>query len=58
MIDDDRAIFMFKDGAQAWIAKDYLIEQEECKEVSIESKIYPGNNPDTINSAIKPKEEL
>lgn len=49
---------MFKDGSQAWEAKDYLIEQEECKEVSIESKIYPGKYPDKINLAISPKDEL
>lgn len=33
---------MFKDGSQAWIAKDYLVEQERCKSVQIESKEYPG----------------
>ena len=42
IVADDRAIFMFKDGSQAWEAKDYLVEQEQCKEVSIENKVYPG----------------
>ncbi|XP_073814211.1 LDLR chaperone boca [Musca autumnalis] len=42
MVDDDRAIFLFKDGAQAWEAKDYLIQQERCKGVTIENKEYPG----------------
>ncbi|XP_055691103.1 LDLR chaperone boca [Lutzomyia longipalpis] len=42
MIQDARAIFMFKDGAQAWIAKDFLVEQEKCESVTIESKKYPG----------------
>ncbi|XP_016989727.1 LDLR chaperone boca [Drosophila rhopaloa] len=42
MVDDDRAIFLFKDGTQAWEAKDFLIEQERCKGVSIENKEYPG----------------
>lgn len=58
LIDDDRAIFMFKDGSRAWEAKDFLIEQEECKEVTIESKVYPGKYPDKINPAVSPKEEL
>lgn len=44
MIDDNRAIFMFKDGSMAWEAKDFLIQQEECKEVTIESKSYYGKN--------------
>lgn len=42
MIDDNRAIFMYKDGVQAWEAKDFLIEQERCESVSIENKVYPG----------------
>ncbi|XP_017078130.1 LDLR chaperone boca [Drosophila eugracilis] len=42
MVDDDRAIFLFKDGTQAWEAKDFLIEQDRCKGVTIENKEYPG----------------
>lgn len=42
LIQDDRAIFLFKDGAQAWDAKNYLVEQEKCAQVVIESKAYPG----------------
>lgn len=42
MIDDNRAIFMFKDGSQSWEAKDYLIEQERCESVSVENKVYQG----------------
>ncbi|XP_046668077.1 LDLR chaperone boca-like isoform X2 [Homalodisca vitripennis] len=44
MIDDDRAIFMFKDGSMAWDAKDFLIQQDRCKEVLIENKPYYGKN--------------
>ena len=44
MIDDNRAIFMFKDGAQAWEAKDFLIEQERCLRVTIENKDYDGKH--------------
>ncbi|KAF2903857.1 hypothetical protein ILUMI_02316 [Ignelater luminosus] len=42
LVDDNRAIFLFKDGSQAWIAKEYLVEQEKCESVTIESKVYPG----------------
>lgn len=42
MIDDNRAIFMFKDGAQSWTAKDFLIDQERCDSVTLENKVYHG----------------
>ena len=42
VISDDRAIFMFKDGSHAWEAKDFLVQQDRCKEVTIENKPYPG----------------
>lgn len=42
VIGDDRVIFMFKDGALAWEAKEYLVEQERVKDVTIENKVYPG----------------
>merc|ERR1712018_402940 len=41
-LDDNRFIFMFKDGSIAWEAKDFLIEQEECLEVTVEQKTYHG----------------
>ncbi|EAA09378.3 AGAP005081-PA [Anopheles gambiae str. PEST] len=44
LIDDNRAIFMFKDGAQAWEAKDFLVEQDRCLHVSIENKEYKGKH--------------
>ena len=42
IVSDDRVIFMFKDGSMAWEAKDYLVQQERCKQVTIENKPYPG----------------
>lgn len=54
MIDDNRAIFMFKDGSQAWAAKDYLTEQDRCESVTIENKAYPGKG----SADYKKKEEL
>ncbi len=33
---------LFQDGALAWDAKDYLIEQERCADVQIEQKTYHG----------------
>jgi len=43
-VDEDRVIFMFKDGASAWEAKDFLIEQERCLEVQIEQRVYHGKH--------------
>lgn len=53
LVDDDRAIFMFKDGSQAWTAKNYLLEQEELKEVQLESQTYPGTKADVRNKAVR-----
>ncbi|CAH2048597.1 unnamed protein product, partial [Iphiclides podalirius] len=53
LIDDDRAIFMFKDGSQAWTAKDFLLEQDELKEVQLESQTYPGKKPNIKNNAVR-----
>lgn len=33
---------MFKDGSQAWDAKDFLIKQEMCEEIVLENKNYYG----------------
>ena len=47
LVDDNRAIFMFKDGSQAWEAKDFLVQQDDCQDVTIENKVYPGKaSPD------------
>lgn len=48
LVADDRAIFLFKDGSQAWDAKEFLIEQERCKEVVIENKSYYGKHTDEV----------
>uniref|UniRef100_A0A0N7ZAX5 Mesoderm development candidate 2 n=1 Tax=Scylla olivacea TaxID=85551 RepID=A0A0N7ZAX5_SCYOL len=42
MVDERRAIFMFKDGSQAWEAKDFLLEQKDLRECSVENKVYHG----------------
>lgn len=42
MVDVNRAIFMFRDGSQAWEAKNFLIEQERCESVTVENKVFPG----------------
>lgn len=44
---------MFKDGAQAWEAKEYLLEQDELKDVQLESQTYLGKNPVKKNKAVR-----
>lgn len=34
---------MFKDGAHAWDAKDFLVTQKDLKECSVENKVYHGH---------------
>ncbi|XP_046382681.1 LDLR chaperone boca [Ischnura elegans] len=58
LVADDRAIFMFKDGSQAWDAKDFLIQQERLKEVVIENKSYPGVNAEKEAGPENIKSEL
>lgn len=53
LVDDDRAIFMFKDGSQAWTAKEFLLEQDELKDVQLESQTYQGKKPDIKNTAVR-----
>lgn len=48
LVADDRSIFLFKDGSQAWDAKEFLIEQERCKEVVIENKPYYGKHSEEV----------
>ena len=57
VIDDNRAIFMFKDGALAWEGKDYLVTQDRVKEVTIENKVYPGKGAEP-SATVKNKDEL
>eukprot|EP00092_Neocalanus_flemingeri_P024353 GFUD01026409.1.p1 GENE.GFUD01026409.1~~GFUD01026409.1.p1 ORF type:complete len:214 (-),score=101.37 GFUD01026409.1:169-810(-) len=42
LIEDDRVMFMFRDGGYAWEAKDFLVEQERCLEVQLEQQTYKG----------------
>merc|ERR1712083_223025 len=52
-IEDDRVMFLFHDGADAWEAKDFFIEQERCEEVQLEQRTYHGK----YANSQKPKEE-
>merc|ERR1712080_94306 len=52
LIEDDRVMFMFRDGAHAWEAKEFLLEQERCEEVQLEQQTYYGKY-----SKKKPAEE-
>jgi len=53
LIEDDRVMFMFRDGAYAWEAKEFLLDQERCEEVQLEQQTYYGKY-----SKNKPAEEV
>ncbi|CAJ0950732.1 unnamed protein product, partial [Mesorhabditis belari] len=42
VVDANRAIFMFKDGAQAFDAKAFLLEQKQVYEVTLEGRQFVG----------------
>ncbi|XP_046418579.1 LDLR chaperone boca [Neodiprion virginianus] len=42
IIDDNRAIFMFRDGAQVIDAKGFLLEQPELTEITFEGQTFNG----------------
>uniref|UniRef100_A0A0N5A2A5 Mesoderm development candidate 2 n=1 Tax=Parastrongyloides trichosuri TaxID=131310 RepID=A0A0N5A2A5_PARTI len=42
VVEDNRAIFMFNDGSQAFEAKDFILKQKECVEVLLEGQILKG----------------
>ncbi len=43
IVEDNKAIYMIKDGSRAWEIKDFLVTQERCLEVNIDDEIFPGN---------------
>lgn len=47
LLEDDRVIFMFKDGEMAWDAKDFLLNEERCEDVQLEQKTYCGKHSKT-----------
>ncbi|CAG7785499.1 unnamed protein product [Allacma fusca] len=42
VIEDNRAIFMFNDGSQAWDAKEFLLEQEGLLSITLEGQTHNG----------------
>lgn len=63
VVADDRAIFVFHDGIQAFEAKDYLLDQPQLKEYSIDSrswrgKGYPVEHPHAKNGKSATSETL
>uniref|UniRef100_A0A0N5ANY1 Mesoderm development candidate 2 n=1 Tax=Syphacia muris TaxID=451379 RepID=A0A0N5ANY1_9BILA len=42
VIEDNRVIYMFMDGSKAWEAKEFLLKQNQVKEIMLEGKQYDG----------------
>jgi len=47
VIEDARAIFLFHDGSQAWDAKEFLLEQDGVKDLSLEGQVYEAKKSST-----------
>ena len=45
IVEDDRAIFMVKDGSLVYEIKDFLVKQEKCLEVTIDNEKFDGQHP-------------
>ena len=41
VVSEDKVLFVVQEGSQAWDAKEYLVEQEDCIEVQLEQVPYP-----------------
>merc|ERR1712083_772001 len=44
VLEEDRVMFMFRDGSAAWEAKDFLVEQERCNDIQLEQQTYYGKH--------------
>ncbi|CAF0725892.1 unnamed protein product [Adineta steineri] len=42
VINDDRILLVLNDGSQAFEIKDFLVQQDRCKEVTIDNRPYYG----------------
>jgi len=42
VLEDDRIMFLFRDGSAAWDAKDFFLDQERCEDVQLEQQTYYG----------------
>ena len=45
IVEDDRAIFMVKDGSLVYEIKDFLVKQDKCLEVTIDNEKFDGQHP-------------
>ena len=57
MINDDRILLVLPDGADAFDVKDFLVQQERCKEVTIDNRPYYGKGA-TVREYIKSKKSF
>lgn len=42
MIEDDRILIQMDDGSNAVEIRDFLVQQEDCYEVTVDSQTYDG----------------
>ncbi|KAI6212743.1 hypothetical protein M3Y94_00064800 [Aphelenchoides besseyi] len=42
VVEDDRILFLFKDGSRAWEGRDYILKQPNCLDITLEGNTIPG----------------
>ncbi len=52
MVSDTRTMFQLSDGSKAFEVKDFLVEQDRCALVTIESTNYPGKGAFKVHSVL------
>ncbi len=57
IMESNKAIFMVDDGATAWEIKNFLVKQERCLEVTIDSEVFPGLNAKKSKSSDQKKND-
>jgi hypothetical protein len=56
-LEDDRIMYVFKDGEAAWEAKEYFLDQERVEDVQLEQKTYYGKHCVVCGEEKKPTKE-
>jgi hypothetical protein len=52
VIDDNRILLVLTDGSQAFEIKDFLVQQDRCKDVTIDNRVYPGQGTQVNNKTL------
>jgi len=52
IVEDDRILFLFRDGSRAWEGRDFLLKQPQCAEVTLEGSTSFGAGAKKLKSEL------